>query len=149
MVPVSIVLVDGFPYLLGYLPHAFYRGVAAFLVYSLQLNVAHAVMVADGFGAAHYLLAKAVVDEKIDFHIGVALQHLAKQEGQGRAIREEVVLAEFLIFVLAHRGTSPTIVGSSEHEDDVGVAQLVHSLDERKPWFSSFVGWCQCGYRHG
>ena len=117
--------------LLGYLLHANAVGMSALLVDIAKLDVFHAVVVTDGLGALGDFVGKTIVDDEIDGHSGIAFLRMLKQVSKGWTVVEEIVAPQVVVFVFADGCPGPTVVGTTENEDNVGAAEVVAAGDER------------------
>ena len=100
-------------------------------VNTIQHNARYLIMSADGFHRLVDFLLQAIVENKIDFHIRITVDHEVQHLRHGGTEGEEVFLCPSSVFVFTNRRAGPRIVRSSENEDDVGTVQIRHTGNKR------------------
>ena len=95
-----------------------------------KFDAGHLVVCADGLARLVDLFPQFGVQDEIDRHIGVSVLDMMKQIRHGRSERIKVSFRPSIIFIFSDRFASPTVVGGTEDEEDVGVAELVHPGEE-------------------
>ena len=118
--------------LIGYLLHAFNGRMTRNFVDVFQFDEFDAVAVAEGSDGGVDIVLEDVVEHEVDVGTGIVLLHPLQHTRQGGTELPEVGRLDVVaILVFAYRRTCPVVVGCTEDEDDIGIAQIVHAGHER------------------
>ena len=111
--------------------HTLFGGMPVDLVDIVESDAWYGVVIADGEARLVDVVAQFAVEQEIDFHVRIAFLHMVEHIGHGRTESVEIAFRPLAVFIRPHLLASPTVVGGTENEDDVGIAQIVHACDER------------------
>ena len=118
--------------LIGYLLHAFNGRMTRNFVDVFQFDEFDAIAVAEGSDGSIDVILEDVVEDEVDVGTGIVLLHPLQHTRQGGTELPEVGRLDVVaILVFAYRRTCPVVVGCTEDEDDIGIAQIVHPGHER------------------
>ena len=104
---------------------------SVYLMDIVERDARYAIMVTDSMAGLIDVVSEFGIEQEIDFHMGITFFHVIEQESHCRAESIEIAFLPSTILILSYLLASPTVVGGTEDEDDVGIAEMVHSGEKR------------------